>query len=75
MKPANIDNTIGSDRLATWSEVICAISVSSHGAVAPVRACDDLRRTDSDCKGSAWNLPEVEMWLAIVSELPESESN
>jgi hypothetical protein len=75
MKPVDIGSTIGLDRLATWNEVMCAISVSAEGTFALVRDSDDLREADSDFSGIAWKLSEDTMWLAIVSEMPDSKSN
>jgi hypothetical protein len=75
MKPVDIGSSIGLDRLATWNEVMCAISVSAEGALLLGGACNDLREMDSDFSGSACNLPEDEMWLAIAREMPDSKSN
>ena len=75
MKPVDIESPIGFDRFATWNEVICAISVSSHGALALGGACSHSREMDSYFSGSARNLPEDDMWLAIVREMPDSKSN
>ena len=75
MKPVDIGSSIGLDRLATWNEVMCAISVSAQGAFALVRASNDLREMDSDFSVSACNLPEDDMWLTIAREMPDSKSN
>jgi hypothetical protein len=75
MKPVDIESPIGFDRFATWNEVICAISVSSHGALALGGACNDLREMDSDFSGSACNLSEDDAWLAMAREMPDSKSN
>jgi len=75
MKPVGIGSSIGLDRLATWNEVICAISVSAQGALTLGGACNNLREMDSDFSGSACNLPEDEMWLTVVLEMPDSKSN
>ena len=72
-KLADIESSIGSDRLATWNEVCRALSFSSQGAPKP--ACDDFCETNSDFSGIARNLSEDDMWLAIVSEMPDSLSN
>jgi hypothetical protein len=72
-KLADIESSIGSDRLATWNEVCRALSFSSQDATKP--ACDDFRETNSDFSGRTGNLPENDMWLAIVSEMPDSRSN
>lgn len=74
MKSVNIGSSIGLDRLATWSEVMCAISVSAEGALA-LRGCNDLRERGSDFSVSACNLPDDDMWLAIVRVMPESKCN
>jgi hypothetical protein len=75
MKPVDIESSIGLDRIATWDEIICAISVSSQSGFTFVGACDDLREAHSDVSGGACNLSEDVMWLAIVSEMPDSKSN
>ena len=69
MKPVHIDSSIGSDRLATWNEVRYAISFSSQGVFELAVTCDAPSEMDSDF------LPEEDMWLAIVSEMPTSKSN
>jgi hypothetical protein len=75
MKPGEIVSYIGLDRLATRNEVRYAMSLSSQSAVAFVGACDNLRKMDADFSGSTCNLTEDNMWLAIVSQMPDSESN
>jgi hypothetical protein len=75
MKPVDIESPIGFDRFATWNEVICAISVSSHGALALGGAANDLREMDSDSSGRACNLSEDDAWLAMAREMPDSKSN
>jgi len=75
MKPVGIGCSVGLDRLATWNEVTCALSVSAQGALAPIGDSDDLRPMDSDFSGIGWKLSEETMWLAIVSEMPDSNSN
>jgi hypothetical protein len=75
MKPVDIGNTIGLDRLATWNEVMCAISFSAEGTFALVRESDDLCEEDSDFSDSACHLPQDDMWLAIACEMPDSKSN
>ena len=75
MKPVDIESPIGLDRLATWNEVRCAMSFSSHGAIELVSACDDFREIDSDFSGRAYNLPEDKMWSAIISEMLDSKIN
>jgi hypothetical protein len=75
MKPVDIGSSIGLDRLATWNEVMCAISVSAEGTFALVRDSVDLREADSDFSVIAWKLSEDTMWLAIVSEMPDSKCN
>jgi hypothetical protein len=49
--------------------------VSSQGALEVIGACDDFRKMDSDFSGRACNLPADIMWLAIISEMPDSISN
>jgi hypothetical protein len=75
MQPVGIESPIGLDRLATWNEVRCALSFSLQGAFVLVGACDDFREMDSDFNGRACNLPGDTMWLAIISEMPDSTSN
>ena len=75
MKPVEIGSPIGLDRLATWNEVMCAISVSAEGTFALFRDSDDLREADSDFCVSACNLTEDDMWLAIAREMRDSKSN
>jgi hypothetical protein len=69
MKLVDIKNSIGLDRLTTRNEVRCAISFSSLGAFELVVFCDAFREMNSDF------LPEDDMWSAIVSEMPTSQSN
>ena len=75
MKPVGIGSPIVLDRLATWNEVMCAISASDEGTFALVRDSNDLREADSDFSVSACNLPEDDLWLAIAREMPDSKSN
>ena len=75
MKYIELGSFIGLDRLATWNEVMCAISASGEGTFALVRDSDDLREADSDFCVSAWNLLEDDMWLAIAREMRDSKSN
>jgi hypothetical protein len=75
MKPVDIGSSIGLDRLATWSEVMCAISVSAEVSIELVRDRDGWREIDSDFSGISCNLSEDIMWLAIASEMPDSKSN
>jgi hypothetical protein len=51
------------------------MSFSSQGVFKLVGACDNFRETDSDLSGRAYNLLEDIMWLAISSEILDSESN
>jgi hypothetical protein len=75
MKPVHIGSFIGLDRLATWNEVMCAISASAEGTFALVRENADLREANSDFSVSACNLPEDDLWLAIAHEMQNSKSN
>jgi hypothetical protein len=75
MKPVDIGSSIGLDRLATWNEVMCAISASAEGTFALVRQSDNFREADSDFSVSACNLPEDDLWLAIAREMRDSKSN
>jgi hypothetical protein len=73
MRSVDIGSSIGLDRLATWNEVMCAISVSAEATFARVHGIDDLREADSDI--SACDLSEDDMWVAIAREMPDSKSN
>ena len=75
VKPFDSASAFGLDRLATWNEVMCAISVSPEGVLAPDGAYNDLRKTDSDFSGSAGNLPEDDMWFALARKTPGSKIN
>ena len=75
MRPIDIGSHVGLDRLATWNEVICAISVSTEDAFGLGVSCNILRELDPDIDGNAWNLPEKDMWLAIAGEMPYTKSN
>jgi hypothetical protein len=75
MKPVVVESSLRSDRFATLSEVISAISIMSHAAQVPGGSYNDLRETDSGLRGGTRNLPEGEMWLAIVRALPDFKSN
>jgi hypothetical protein len=75
MNIVDAESSIGLDRLATWNEVRCAMSMSFQGALELVGACNNFREVDSDFSGRACNLSEDIMWLAIVNEMPDSKSN
>jgi hypothetical protein len=75
MKLIDIESSIGLDRLATWDEVRCAMSFSSHDAFELVGACDAFREMDSDFSGRACHLPDDIVWLAMVNEMLDSTSN
>jgi hypothetical protein len=75
MKPVDVESSIGLDRLATWNEVLCAMSRSSPGGFALVGGRDAFREADSDFNGGAGNLSEDTLWLALVREMPDSKSN
>jgi hypothetical protein len=75
MKPVNIDNSTGLDRIATWNEVRYAMSVSSQGINSFKIVRDDFLEVDSDLNERAQNLSEDDMWLAIVNKMPDSKSN
>jgi len=75
MKPVNIENSAGLDRMATWNEVRCAISISSQDTLPLNSIRDDFLEVDSDLRNHARNLSEDAMWLAIVNEMPDSKSN
>ena len=75
MKTVEIKSSIGLDRLATWNEVRCAMSCLSQASSELARSWDDSHEADSDFRGRACNLPEDDMWLAIISDMPDSRSN
>jgi len=75
MKPIDIGRSIGLDRLATWNEVMCAISASTQGVLTLGGSCNNLREMDPDFSVSACNLPEDDMWSAIVREMRDTKSN
>jgi len=75
MKPVDIGSSIGLDRLATWNEVMCAISASDEGTFALVRESEEIREEDADFSVSTCNLPEDDLWLAIACEMQNSKSN
>jgi hypothetical protein len=75
MKPVEIESPIGLDRLATWNEVLCAMSFSSQGAFELIGACDNFREMDPDFSDRACTIPEDIMWLAIAGEMLDSKSN
>jgi hypothetical protein len=75
MKPVNMDNFTGLDRIATWSEVRYAISAFSFG-IHPLKSVrDDYLEVDLDLTDRAENLCEDDMWLAIVNKMPDCKSN
>ena len=75
MKPVYIGSSVGLDRLATWNEVRRAIAASPQGILAVGDIRNDMPEVDSDFSASVCNLPEDDLWLAIVSEMPDSKSN
>jgi hypothetical protein len=75
MKPIDIERCDGLDRLATWNEVRRAIEFSSQDALKLMEAGGDFCDMNSCFSGHARHLPEEAMWLAIVSEMPDSLSN
>ena len=75
MKPVDIKNSIGLDRLVTWNEVRYVMSVSSQGVIKLVRARDGYSEINSDHSHGACNLPEDKMWSAIISEMLDSKIN
>jgi hypothetical protein len=75
MKSVSVESPMGLDRLATWNEVRCAMSISSQVAFELIGTSRDFREMGSDFRGGACNLPEDNMWLAIASEMPDSLSN
>jgi len=75
MKPIKFNNSAGSDRIATWNEARFAMAVSSQGTLSTKSVRDEFIEVDSGIKDRARNLSEDDMWLAIVNEMADSESN
>ena len=75
MRFADIERPIGSDRLATSSEVRSAMLLSPLGAPELDGHRDDVLETDSEFCGHACNPHEDVMWLAIASEILDSICN
>jgi hypothetical protein len=75
MKPVAIGTSIGLDRLATWNEIRCAISVSTEDVPSLGGTCNDLREVDSVLSRSARNVSEDDMWFAMAGEMPDFEIN
>jgi hypothetical protein len=75
IKPIQIGSSVGLDRLATWNELMFAISLSMDGVLALSGVCDHWGQMDSDLRRSDCNLHEDDMWLAIVREIPDSKNN
>lgn len=75
MKPVDVGSSIGLDRLATWNEVICAISVTAECDFASVDGSNNLREVNSDFGGIVCKISEDTLWLAVVHEMPYSKSN
>jgi hypothetical protein len=75
VKPVDVKYSLGLDRLATWNEVMRAISVSTEGVLALDGAFSNLREMHSDDSSGAYSPPEDDLWLATVREMPESKSN
>jgi hypothetical protein len=73
VKPVDIESYIGVDRLATWNEVTCAISV--EGALGLGGTRTDLREMGPDFSESASNVAEDDMWFEIVRDARDSKSN
>jgi hypothetical protein len=75
MKPITVESPMGLDRVATWNEVVCAMSSSSRCTIRLTGRRDDSSEMDSDFRGRTGNLSEEDMWLAFASELLDSKSN
>jgi hypothetical protein len=75
MKPASIKGFVGVDRIATRGEIRFAMSLLSQGAFGLGSACDDFREAESDSSDRTCNLREDTMWLVLVREMPDSQSN
>jgi hypothetical protein len=73
MKPVNTRPSIGMDRLATRSEIACAVSISCQGIIEGVEF-DDPHETHPNFTATACKLSE-DMWLALASEMADSISN
>jgi len=75
MKPEYNGSSIGLDRLATWNEVKCAMAHSAGGSPELDGDCDDMNERDSDFRIVAYSIPEEDLWLAIVCETLDFNSN
>ena len=75
MKPMTMGSPIGLARLAAPDEVVRAISSLSQGAIEFTGPRDNSREMGSDSGGEACNFSEDDLWLALVSEMPDSKSN
>ena len=75
MKPITNEIPIGLDRLATWNEVIYAMSSLSRFAIEIAAPRDDSSEMDSDSGSRAGNLSGDDMWLALLNEMPDSKCN
>ena len=69
------ENPIGLDRLATRDEVRSAMSFLSRSAFELAGSRGARREVDSDFTGRAPLLSEDIMWLAIISEMPDTPCN
>lgn len=76
MKPVDIGNYIGVDRLATWNEVKRAISVEGAlGTQGFGGTRTDLLEMVPDFSEGASDVAEDDMWFEIVRDMPDSKSN
>jgi len=73
MNLGSIESSVGLDRLATGSEVGCAMS--SPGALRLFGLCEEFSEMDSDSSIRACNLRGEIEWLMIVFEMRDSISN
>jgi hypothetical protein len=75
MIPTDIEISIGADRLATWNEVRSALLFSSQPGFSLVGVCDDSTEMNYDVSDCPQTFPEDSLWLAIIGEMPASQSN
>lgn len=75
MKSLDIESTPGSDHLATWDEVLCAMSSSPQDDSDLVGACDNFGELDSDFSDNATHAREDVIWLTIATEMLDSTIN
>jgi hypothetical protein len=73
MKPLDARSSAGLDRLATWNEVHCALSLSAQSALELVAGCAAPQEEDADSnRRSGYSQEDI---LAIVCAMLDSTIN